>query len=478
MILKITDGTTTIDLVWHSSSNPNYMLSRDDWTPGVARLKNGMLSGDGPYDPVVEEIGIRVMGTTAAAALSRLATLTALIDAAERWQRNAPVSAVKIKYSPTGSTVSSVTPLEAVILGRPEGDTANPVGLAPTFNSQLNAFVVDVRLRFVRRGVWSAASESASSAAAANPSVLAVTMPSAPAIPGPVSLSITGFAAAAVTGAIHIPPAYIMFGPQINLQQAEAPFLQKLPGTVTYTSTADAAARASGGNVGRFDFSAAPVNNEAIIYFVPSFSGSRQMAVYCTYRNNTASAWTIRLGGGAGVLSAASLVETFAPTVRLDGAATNPTVLYLGTLASQYGIDYVGLHIAITTKVGACTLDFDTIVFVDQSNGEAFVLTLSGGVEVLGGALAGQAVDAVIANDQSQLTPDVRLRLSGGQTIPQSYSGPAALVAKGSALKAVWYGTHLYNGVTPYWTTQDVGGSAAASLTAVIVRYPGYLAPS
>src|SRR4051794_5966182 len=84
MALKVTDGTTTVNLIYHSVSNPGYQLAQD-WAPQIAPLRRSELGGHGPYDTVVEEIPIRVFGSSAADAYSKAETLNRLLDQTERW---------------------------------------------------------------------------------------------------------------------------------------------------------------------------------------------------------------------------------------------------------------------------------------------------------------------------------------------------------------------------------------------------------
>lgn len=479
--LIMTDGTDTVTFQDATGALANWQLQTEGWTPQIAGVRQSELAGSGPYGEVVETITCNVIGTTAALCYANLETLTRLLDKASRWWlKNESISPVLLKYAPQGSTISSTaTPLVATVLGRVGDEPLNGTALPKDMGEAGILFEIDgVTITFARQGVWTLGNESASVAAAANPAVLSVTMPSTPKTLSPEMLQLTGFTTAAATGAIDVPSGYVITGTNLDLQQAESPFSSSLAAGATYTSTADAAARASGGNVGRLAHAAAALNIESVLNFIPALSGTPTLvAVYCTYRNNTNSAWTIRASGGYGILTAASITQAFAPTVVIPGSATNPTVLYLGTLANRNGISFISLNIAVTAIVGAATLDFDTIVFVDLSTNEASVIAVNGARATLGAAVASQAVTLTVNNDPAVQSPDVRLSLAGGNVVPQSYSGPATLNSKGATAKAIWYATHLYGGVTPYWTTQNVGGSAILNIGATVSRKPGYVTP-
>lgn len=481
--LVLTDGTDTVTFADGLGGLTNYPPVRGEWAPAIAALRPGLMDGLSPYADVIEELTINIRDTTAELALSRLATLARLLDKADRWwKRGESISPVLLKYVPQGSTIAATaTPFIATVLGRAPGDETSGVRLPVNFNDVgMIAVIEEVTVRLVRTPVWLHTQENASASAANNPSVLSITMPSSPAIRSPIELEFTDLATEAATGDIDIPPAFLIFGPNLDLQQAESPLSSSLAASATYTSTADATARASGGNVGRLNHSAAALNAESVINFAPSLTGTPTLvAVYVTYRNNTNSAWTIRLSGGYGLIAAASVTQAFAPTVVIPGAATNPTALYLGTIANRQGVQFISLNVALTALVGAGTLDFDTIAFVDLSTNEASVISINGARATLGGAIGAGAAEVVIQNDPSTLpTPYVRINLASGNKVGQSYSGPAGLTAKGSALKAIWYATHLWNNTTPYWTTQNVGGSAIETIGALVRRKPAYLTPS
>ena len=56
-ILRITNGTTTLDLM----DGVNYQATADSWAPNVAKLRRGQL-GRGIYEPVVEQFEVMVYG--------------------------------------------------------------------------------------------------------------------------------------------------------------------------------------------------------------------------------------------------------------------------------------------------------------------------------------------------------------------------------------------------------------------------------
>lgn len=140
-ILRIADSTTTADLL----DGTNYSLVANGWSPKIAPLKTAALGNQSPYEDVVEEITIDVLGANATAVLARITELTALFDQARRWTLGEPVDYVSIRVEPQGVTTgllySNVLDGE-VVLPR---DWADRVYMGVINN---------VVLRVKRQGLW------------------------------------------------------------------------------------------------------------------------------------------------------------------------------------------------------------------------------------------------------------------------------------------------------------------------------------
>lgn len=151
MILKLTDGTTTLDLM----DITNYGVPYDTWTPKVARRRRSQMSGDGPYENVVEEIPLHVRGASAAAALANLTALAEMLDQAERWSLGEDVTAVWLQYRPTNSAGDI---LQAVVVGA--ASDLPLLTLSPRVNDAANYEIDGVTLLLERRGLWLAQSSA------------------------------------------------------------------------------------------------------------------------------------------------------------------------------------------------------------------------------------------------------------------------------------------------------------------------------
>lgn len=485
LYLALTDGTTTCTLSDGANGLTNYPPQSGGWAPNVAALNQSLVGGRGLYTDVVEEITINVRDTTAALCYGRLDTLARLLDQADHWWlRTETVSPVLLKYAPQGSTIASTAaPLAALVLGRVTGDTTGATQLPPTFDSAGNQFVTyGVTIKILRRGLWIGASESASAGAAANPSVLTITMPSTANLASPIELDFTGFTSSAGTGTVDIPSGFVFIGANnsFSLQQAESGGTGGLAAGATYVSTADAAARASGGNVGRLDHHLSAVGAESVINWTlpAAFLNSTRIGIYVTYRNNSAVTWTLR---GEAYLTATALTTlNTTPLTNIAAGPNNPTAIYLGAVANRRGFDTLRLRAAAVGGSGGATIDFDTILAIDLSSGQTYVVTQQGMPSTaIGASFASKNVQIAINNSPNTLRdPETRLDvLTTAAVLPITPLGDTALNGKGLTLQAVWYATHLYNGATPYWTTQNNAGAAILNIGATITRQLAYLSP-
>jgi hypothetical protein len=481
--LAISDGTTTVTLADGLGGLTSYPPVRGTWAPAVPLTRDSLIGGRLPYPDVVESIELNIRGADAATCLANLQTLNLLLDQAKRWWKRAEnVSPVVIKYCPQGSTISSTaTPLQSVILGPADGNETGATNLPIDFNDVGMYYEIrGIRLQFLRRGLWIGASESASAAAVANPAVLSVTMPSTPTVVGALEIDFTGFTTSAGTGTLEVPGGFVVIGPNnsLNMQQAEAggPFLAA---GATYVSTADAAARASGGSVGKLNHNLSAIGAESAISFTlpAAFLTSNKIGVFVTYRNNATIAWNLR---ASAFRSIGSLITGYTNYTTLPAVITNPTAVFLGEISSKYGFDTVMLRASIVSGSGTPTIDFDTILIVDLSTSYTFPIALGANQQLnLGAGFASKNASVIINHSPLTLRdPDVRTDiLTTTAVVGTAYSGDVALVGAGSILNAIWYATHLYNGTTPYWTTQNNAGAAILNIGATITRRLGYLSP-
>jgi hypothetical protein len=481
--LVMTDGADSVTFADGLGGLTSFPPLRGQWAPAIAGIRTSQMGGRGLYADVVEDLSCTIRGTTAALCYQNLDTLVRLLDKAERWWlRNENISPVKLLYAPQGSTIhSNATPLQAIVLGRVGTEDLSGVALPADANDAGMLFEIrDVRVRVLRRGQWIGAIETASAPAVLNPATLSITMPSTAPMLSPIQIDFTGFTTLAGTGNIEIPSGFVFIGPNssISLLQGEAAATSSLAASTTQSNVADAAARASGGSVKRLNSSLAVAGPEnTFTWTLPAaFAFSTQIGIFLTYRNNSATSWNLRATAWEGV---ASGNEVSTPTISLPAVATDPTALFLGIVNNVRGFDTVLIGLAPTAISGLGTIDIDTLVVIDLSTPAMAVLALQANQLALGASFASKSAKVTIDNspyllrDPSLSVPIVATAL----TLPITYSGDPALIASGLVIQAMWYATHLWNGATPYWTTQNVGGTAILSIGATITRRLGYVSP-
>jgi hypothetical protein len=470
--VALTDGVSLCEL----TDGVSYALI--SYAPSVAPLRDSKLGGDGQYSDVTESITVHALGCTAAEAYANAAALNSLLDGARRFWLGQAVSPVLLKVQAQNSALA---PLAALVKGRAPS-TPPALALPAVYHEYYGKYVIEsISLQFVRRGLWLGASESASASAANNPSVRSVTMPTSPTVPGPLEIDFTGFTTSAGTGNIDIPSGFVFVGPNnaFNLQEGEAANTAGLAAGATFVSTADAAARASAGNVGHLNHSLAAVGAESTLSWTlpAAFLNATRVGIFCTYRNNGAASWTIR---ASALLATSSLgARVFTPLTTIAAAASNPQAIYVGSISGKNGFDTVELRVALTGGAGVGTIDVDTILIVDLSSDAAFALALGANQFALGASFASKNAQVTIDyTPNTRRDADVKTTvLTTAAILATGYSGDAAIVGAGGTLQAVWYATHLYNGATPYWTTQNNAGAAILQIGATITRRLAYLVP-
>jgi hypothetical protein len=456
MALKVTDGTTTVDLVYHSVSNPGYQLSQD-WAPQIAPLRRNELGGHGPYEHVVEDIPIRIFGTSAADAYSKAHTLNVLLDQAERWWlKKQSVNPVKLYYSPPAATVSSIaSPLRAIILGRADNDDGNMLTLPPTFNKGVGGYVIDgIHLKLLRRGAWSGASDNTgASGSAANATVLTqafgVTHPTS----SPLSVEIGGFNK---TSTPTIKAGYLCVGSQssdVQVVEAEGGTAAK------FTSVNDAANLARGNNVLRYtptDVLAATSGSISL-----TTTGGAPVAVIAAVRNNSATTTWLLHANLSGTVAAGST-----PDIAIDASSTQPRLVLLGTVVGNV---LTSLTLTVTASAASGTLDIDFLIVVNLRD-ETCAIVANDDISLANLATSGAATLDMGFSPTSDRAPQVYAGGTAG-LVPASYRGALPFQTIGQNVYALWTAP---NG--QYWRFTNTS-NAIVNVTLNVSRDRAYLIP-
>lgn len=375
MYLKITDGTTTIDLLGNDATN-NFNLLAASWAPNVAKRKQGKLSGQWAED-VVESIPLYVQSDTdAATILANLNTLAALLDQAQRWNDGENVAAVTIRYSPNSDT----NYLETVILG-PSG---NGVELPPTFSDDLYQNAVDgVRLNFKRRGAWYGARVQTSSptdTSSGNPDLISLTWGTDVALPSPVEFDVDFLASSAFTTqqksvffiSNDTSRIVVREGESADVESVSNAAFDIYPGdyystvSVTGASGGSVAQTTSGGtSLGFVLDTPFPAGHVAVWALIKKVGGSGACPLSVSYSNFA------EISGPS--FAVARIIEgSHGQTV--PAIAGNPDLYFCGSVSSPDGIEYLQLNLNATA---AATVQIDYLIFqmIDSSSDHTFVIT-------------------------------------------------------------------------------------------------------
>jgi hypothetical protein len=455
--LQLTDGTDTVTFADGLGGLTNYPPVRGQWGPSIAGIWTAPLSGRGPYADVEEDLSCNIRDTTASLCWSRLDTLTRLLDKAERWWlRNEPISPVLLKYVPQGSTqFTNASPLIAIVLGRVGNDMLNGVDLPNNVNDAGMLFeIYNIKIKCLRRGAWyGAPQESASSAALANPSVMTVTLPSTHTINSVTDISISGFDK---TTTPTIQPGYLIvndLSSGIQIVEAEG------AASGTFTSVADAAGNARGGNVLRFTPGVTTPVTSGTISGLSTIGGT--IAILACVRNNSGTT-TFQMQAN---MSGLGTVASSTPLTLIDTSTTNPRHVLLGTMQ---GSQVNKISFTITASAASGTLDIDYVIIVVLENENCAILAHDA-IALTNLGAGAVTLDAVF-NPSTTQNPALQASGTGG-SIPATYRGPLPFTSISNKVYVVWTAT---NGASWRFTTT---APAVLSVAATAGRYKQFLSP-
>jgi len=464
--LQITDGTLTAQFADGAQGATNYKVVDSGWGPQVATLRRSTIGGRGEYNDVVEEMEIAVTGATAAACLANLQTLNQLLDRAERWRRGENYSAVLIEYSPAGATISTTAnPMTAAILGRAPGDETT-ISPPPDFDSQAlwgNFWVIQLTMRFLRRGLWQYTDATGGSAATANGTAVA-------------QINITGGAIPLLSPTKIIQTNGILNGaydPDIMLVSENTFTIENPAFTVAPPwSQVDETANGSLGVVSRYTPSGTTEVSVALGNLAPA-TGYHQ--IFAILRNNSATTnFRVRFAG-------AGATTTIADT---DIRSTRPKVIPAQASAAPhwYNFGYVFLDALIdvsfrvTADAASGTLDIDRVIIIDARNPNKYsVISRSG----LWGGGAGIVTNSTPITIDHRYTASPSPHVTGsGLSMYVSWEGNAHIQTSASSLFCMLLAVGRSSGSANanFWTNSS---GSARTLTNIwsAVRTRGFLIP-
>jgi hypothetical protein len=455
-ILRLTNGTLTANLIWHSAANRKYMLARDGWAPKVAKPRASLLEGAGPYAEVDEELTLHVLGDSDAEVLANLGTLNTLLTNAARWaNEEAGISPVVLQYTPEGSDLL----LQRVVLGRAPGDQTEGVELPVTFSRELRAYLIsNLTLRMVCRGLWLEPSVQAQSAGANNPNVMTATFAASAAVPSPMEVRVGNFNT--TTMATALTPSYLIATNTANnllIIEAEA----CVDSTSAFTTFADAANRARGGSVMRLIVSGTSPRLKGTI---PGTFTAKRIAIF----------GVMKLTSGA-LTTHYTLIEGYGVTATLPRPLqtidVNPTLVFLGVAQLPNGATSFTMH-AIATAANAFYVDYFVVVGLDDQF-DTHIVSFPNASDLSGFALASSV--SALSVDPGALTRPVPftgiIGLTSSIERTLASRGDASIHMRGTTVAATWLATGGTN-----WVAVDTTPAVIAAQI-IVNRTVAHLIP-
>ncbi len=448
-ILKISDGTTTVDF---ASSTSGYSVTR--WNPAVAKRRDTLLGGRGPYEDTEEEIEITINGTDA---MTKLKTLQGLLEQSQRWARGEPVSAVLLHYQPE----STSTEYKSTILGAGAGDM---VQLPRNFlMTPAMDYIDPVRLRFRRLGLWLGDSVTATSSAAEHPTTLTINLTTSAPFESPVVLKLAS-AARSDRGAIG---SYVLMASGATTTEAAKRLVvvdaEDMGFQTGFTTSTDTTNKARGGTVLRYTpVSTSWASDGPENVYSSSDNNSRRWGVFLNYRNNsTAAGYQVKVRFDNSI---------YTPVLNVPEGTSNPTWAYIGSATQSVALQTIELYIKASAASGS--IDFDSIVLLAMDS-EA----MSRAVVPVQNETATVAVSPpqpAYIDHQLLSKPSAKVWVDVGFGVAQGYRGDATLMMRGAAVACAWLGAG--ETTSTYWRVTDTAGTVISSAFTA-TRLEGRLTP-
>lgn len=460
LVLKLTDGTTTLDL--NDGVNYGIPYDRQSWTPAVSKRKWSGLGG-WVYQDVEERIPLHIRGATGADALGNLDALINLLDQAERWWLGEDVACVRLLYKPHNSNLSD--PVEAEVLG-PVGSTTPWLQLSPYLHDAANHELPEIELRVMRRGDWLGDVDTPATDAGGQPSVLEITFAEDVPLYSPLSIDLANIGYENQDGLV-IPNGVIFLASAANklkLLQAEA-FSSSGATSSTCTSQADAAA--SGAFYAQFDH-----GQDGYWNLDTSDIDGDLLAVYALCHQSSGSAvWQLTTEI---YREATSGINLQSATKIVTGLSYQPVFLgMLGRADDDFTLHIQALRLSGSGTIG---IDYQVILALGQPSERAIGFTGINAILPYSGGATDVIYRQLAIRDYrlSQCHPRFRVELTSNDSLVTylGYDGDIALVSKGESLFCVVMAAG--GGAFGTWLWVGEGG---ASRTLTAMRRRAYLAP-
>jgi hypothetical protein len=453
--IKISDGSTTCDFL-----GSNYKVLAEGWAPKVAKRRESVMGGQSPYEDVTETLEIQVSGTSESDVLSKLGTLSDLLDQAAKWgQNDAGVTAVYFEYEPDGSALAAS--VKAVIISPPPyGDFISlPRNFGIVYRNgryYIGSRDNPIILSFVRRGLWLGATEAkAATASTGNPDIVTTSnFTDTPTIPVPYDMNIDFIGSVGSTNGS--PGVYA-------LTANAADKLYTIECEAMTGGSATVVAAASAGNVHRqADSGTATLTDSS---FAMNTS-ARLFAFYIVVKPSAAlTNWTIT----AKLYLSDTIVETVASSrpVVVGGFST-VKIIPLGIISTNWEPGRLVVT-AVPDAVNSETLDLDYIcgIALDESSNIFKTIPSDTAFDTGDQIKVEQQLSTKKMSKVTTLEADAVVAYL-------SYEGNANPYASGNSLSALIFGV---TAASATFIIYDNDNTKEADITFTATRTMGYLTP-
>lgn len=456
-VLELTDSTAagTCNLI----DNIAFGLA-SGWAPQIPPLRSSTLAGTGPYEDVIEEIPLHVMGSTPALALANLTTLTRLLDQATRWRRGENVNPVRLRCQPNPCVFG--TPQESLLVNRVD-DRAVPF-LPPVWDMTRGKWILqNISIRFRRRGQWLAATETAAAGTAqTNPDIMtSAAFPAAATHESPLSLTIGPLA---IASSNFLGDGYLLIADDANKL-----LVSTLTAGAGMTTIDESANKQYGAGAVVVRYTATNTAERQIGYKLVSnatFIGARRYALFAAVRNNSATV-DFHLRGEVTTDSALAEASVYTPSVTAVANYTLPQIIFLGEVATVADLDAVSLRATASSAVGSPTLDVNYIAAIALPDEMSRVISYT----AIAFDGAGTSLNAIVSNDPLAERQPSMYATYGTKRRGVDYHGDAGLAAKGTTPAAALLGV-----AGSYWRLVSLAGTPL-SLSLSASRRLAFLSP-
>lgn len=361
--LRITDGTTTINLV----RGDNFRLVAGGWSPSVPRRHGSFLGGRSIYEDVVESITVNATASTTAELLDAITDLSTLLDQAQAWSLGEDVDPVWVECQPQQSTLAA--PLKSLIVGPASNDSL--LSTPSTFNDYLMVQEISgLTIAFRRRGLWLGAEQTAESWYQIAPGVMSASFSNAPSVPSPTKLAFVGFGSGVemigdgfmvVTGT----SAESTYGHNFGVFPVQHGDITLSAGFTCVAEDADKGAL--GGCLARIDAS----SDTSGTITLAAQAEVKSLYVFACIRNNSSStAWKVRA-------KSTGLATVTGRWVVLDGSDTNPAVIALGRVSNE-GSLHQNIILEFETGDTSGTLDVNYVAIAPDTQDSNHIAIVGG----------------------------------------------------------------------------------------------------